>query len=202
MNTPIPPPVPKLNVKFPLNPKFAVPCSIYTPVPPLLMLSVDVPVANVVPFFTYIPIPPSVVIFPLWLRVIPVPPRYIPTPSFAFTVTLFIVYVLVIPASNSIPTDVLASFAPGPDSGMLAPVSITAPLNVTVSLRRNAPTEPCPVLIFPEIIEFPLAATPTAPLPVTFTTKSISASSPNTPTPPEPIFKVPVVILLASVFFR
>ena len=85
---------------------------------------------------------------------------------------------------------------------MLAPVSITAPLNVTVSLRRNVPTEPCPVLIFPEIIEFPLAATPTAPLPVTFTAKSILASSPNTPTPPEPIFKVPVVILLTSVFFR
>ena len=67
----------------------------------------------------------------------------------------------------------MASFAPGPDSGMLTPVSITAPLNVTVSLRRNAPTEPCPVLIFPEIIEFPLAATPTASVPVTFTAKSI-----------------------------
>ena len=79
---------------------------------------------------------------------------------------------------------------------MLTPVSITAPLNVTVSLRRNAPTEPCPVLIFPDIAEVPAAATPTAPVPVTFTAKSILAFSPNTPTPPEAIFKVPAVIYL------
>ena len=193
LKIPIPPPVPKLNVKFPVNPKFAVPCSIYTPVPPLLILSVDVPVVKVVPFFTYIPIPPSVVIFPLWLRVIPAPPRYIPTPFFAFTLTLLIVYEPVIPESNNIPTDVPELFVP---------VVIFAPLKVTVSSRRYTPTESCPVVTFPEIIELVLAATPTAPIPTAFTAKSILAFSPNTPTPPEPIFNAPAVILLASVFFR
>ena len=193
LNIPIPPPVPKLNVKFPLKPKFAVPCSTYIPVPPLLIFNIDVPVVNVVPFFTYIPIPPSVVTVPLWLRVIPVPPRYIPTPFLAFTLTLFIVYVPVIPVSNSTPTDVPKLFVP---------VTMFAPLNVTVSSRRYTPTESCPVVIFPDITEVPLAATPTAPVPVTFTAKSILAFSPNTPTPPEAIFNVPAVILLVSVSFR
>jgi len=193
LNTPIPPPVPKLNLRFPDVPRLAIPPSIYTPVPPLLIFNVDSPVVNVVPFFTYIPIPPSVVTVPLWLRVIPAPPRYIPTPFLAFTLTLFIVYGPVIVLSNRTPTDVPELFVP---------VVIFAPLNVTVSSRRYAPTESCPVVIFPDITVPLLAATPTAPVPATFTAKSILAFSPNTPTPPEPIFKVPAVILFAPVSFR
>ena len=96
--------------------------------------------------------------------------------------------------SNRTPTDV-------PEL-LLAPVVIFAPLNVTVPSRRYAPTEPCPVVIFPDITVPLLAATPTAPIPVTFTAKSILAFSPNTPTPPEAIFKVPAVILFAPVSFR
>ena len=111
----------------------------------------------------------------------------------AFTLTLFIVYVPVIPASNSTPTDVPELFVP---------VTMFAPLNVTVSSRRYTPTESCPVVTFPDITDPLLAATPTAPVPVTFTAKSILAFSPNTPTPPEAIFKVPAVILLVSVSSR
>ena len=105
---------------------------------------------------------------------------------------MFIVYVP-IPFARSTPIDVFNE---------LVPVVITDPLNETVLSSTYAPTESCPVVIFPDITEPFLAATPTAPVPATFTAKSILAFSPNTPTPPELIFKVPAVILLASVFFR
>ena len=134
--TPVPPPVPKLNVRFPVVPRLAVPPLVtYTPTAPLLILNDELLLSKVVPVFTYIPTAPvpAVVIVPPKSRVVPDEPcRYIPTPSFAFTVTLFTIYVPCFELSNSIPTDVLPSFTPGPVSGMLAPVSITAPLNLTL----------------------------------------------------------------------
>ena len=55
-------------------------------------------------------------------------------------------------------------------------------------------------MIFPEITEVPLAATPIAPSEVDVSTaKSIWAFSPNTPTPPEAISKVPVLVTVPAV---
>ena len=105
---------------------------------------------------------------------------------------MFIVYVP-IPFARSTPIDVFDE---------LVPVVITDPLNETVLSSTYAPTESCPVVIFPDITVPVSAATPTASAPVTFTAKSILAFFPNTPTPPEPIFKVPAVILFAPVFSR
>ena len=51
LNTPIPPPARKLNVRFPVVPRLAVPPSIYTPVPPFI-LNLLIPVVRVVPAST------------------------------------------------------------------------------------------------------------------------------------------------------
>ena len=107
---------------------------------------------------------------------------------------------LIVYAPNALFKSIPIEDLPG---ATLGPVVIFAPLNDTLLSRTYTPTESCPVVIFPDITEVPLAATPTASAEFDVSTvKSILAFSPNTPTPPEAIFKVPVVILFAPVFLR
>ena len=62
---------------------------------------------------------------------------------------------------------------------VFTPVVITAPFNETVPSKIYAPTDPVPVVIFPDITELFLAVTPIAPVDVEeFTVKSILALSP------------------------
>ena len=109
--TPVPPPVPKLNVRFPVVPRLAVPPLVtYTPTAPLLILNDELLLSKVVPVVTYIPTAPvpAVVIVPPKLRVVPGKPcRYIPTPFFASIVTLSIVDIFWIASLKSIPTDAI-----------------------------------------------------------------------------------------------
>ena len=205
LNTPIPP-FKKLNVSFfSVVPKLAVPPSKYIPVPPSILRTVA-PVVRTFPFFTYIPTPFLIAIFPLCVRVFTPEPdfvlssKYIPTPFLASTFTLSNAYAPT--AFTRIPTDVFPSFPPGEDGSLLFSVSIFTLSNVTVSSRRYTPIEPDPVFIFFDIAEFSPAATPIAPSPVTFTSKSILALFPYTPTPSDFISKFPVFICPASVPFK